>query len=112
MLAQLFALLPLLAVASASPIEKRDDSVLIRAGRDGKCLALAGLPNTLKYNLIDNGTPVITTDCANANTWSINRGSGSITVPNTGYALDIGLNPGNNGALKVSLLSSFCHCLS
>jgi hypothetical protein len=102
MLAQLFALLPLLALASATPIHKRDGT-LIRSGRDGQCLALEGLPGVQRYGLVKNGTPVITRDCLGANTWFINRGSGSITVPGTNFALDIGLNPGNNGALKVSL---------
>ncbi|KAI9636615.1 ricin B-like lectin [Dioszegia hungarica] len=100
MLAQLFALLPLLALVSATPIHKRDGT-LIRSGRDGQCLALEGLPGVQRYGLVKNGTPVITRDCLGANTWFINRGSGSITIPGTNFALDIGLNPGNNGALKV-----------
>jgi hypothetical protein len=105
MLAQLFALLALLAITSASPINKRDGTQ-IRAGRDGQCLSLDGLPGVLRYGGLQNGTPVITRDCLGANTWFINRGSGSITVPGTNFALDIGLNPGNNGALKVSLAVS------
>ena len=102
MLSQLFALLPLLAIASASPINKRDGT-LIRSGRDGFCLAVDA-QNIGRYGPVANGTPVITKSCVEANTWFINRGSGSITVPGLDLALDIGLNPGNNGALKVSLI--------
>lgn len=90
----LFAVLPLLtSAAPAKTYSKRDTNVYIYAGRDGKCLTLQGT--------LGNGTPVVSGDCNGASRWDINRGSGSIILSGTNYALDIGLNPGNNGPLKV-----------
>lgn len=105
MLASLFALLPLLALTSATPIVKRVDNSLIESYRNpGQCLSVQGGLDAVAAGNVNNNTPVITTDCLTASRWNINRGSGSITVSGLNFALDIGLNPGNNGGLKVSYL--------
>lgn len=88
-------LLPLLAtLASASPI-KRYPGVQISAGRDGKCLSVASGATP------SDGLAVLSASCSGASTWDINPGSGSVVLHGTGFALDAGSNPGNNGALKV-----------
>jgi hypothetical protein len=95
----LLALLPLVALTNASPtsLQKRYTQVKIRAGRDGLCLTAA--PKT------GIGSQVFSTNCANALTWTINPGSGSVLLGDGSgsppLALDAGENPGNNGALKV-----------
>lgn len=93
----LVALLLFLGAASAAPLDRRDTGVYIYAGRDNKCLSLpvGATPG--------DGTPVVSLDCARAglSKWDINRGSGSVVLTGTNFALDIGLNPGNNGPLKV-----------
>lgn len=70
--AMLFAsLLPLLALASASPVVKRYAGVQIVSGRNGQCLGAA--PNT------EVGSQVQTVDCGNttwATLWDIDYGSG------------------------------------
>jgi len=89
------ALLPLLAVlASASPI-KRFSGVQILSGRDGKCLTVDTTQTP------SNGLAVTSGNCVTASTWDISPGSGSIILHGTGFALDAGSTPGNNGALKV-----------
>jgi hypothetical protein len=95
--AALLALLPFLGTAFAAPLQTRDAGVFIYAGRDNTCLSLpAG-------QAAGDGAPVVSVDCAGqgVSKWDINRGSGSVVLSGTNYALDIGLNPGNNGALKV-----------
>jgi len=91
----LVAILP----ALASPIQKRFNNVKIRAGRDGTCLSLPPLAS----QPLANGNPVYKRNCAEATSWNIERGSGSITVANTAesYALDAGVNPHNNVAMKI-----------
>jgi hypothetical protein len=102
MLATLFALLPLLAAVSASPIDKRATSVLIESGRDaGQCLSVAGGSSAVRVGSVYDGIPVVTLDCGLASTWDISRGSGSVLVSGTNFAFDIGLNPGNNGPVKI-----------
>lgn len=107
MLAALFAILPLLALTSASPIAKRQSNVLIQSGRNGQCLSVQGGRQAVSAGQLGNDTPVITVDCSSASFWDISRGSGSVLVTGTNYALDLGLNPGNNGNVKVSRLPSF-----
>lgn len=103
MLAPLFALLPFLALSSASPVNKRASSRLIESGRAGGfCLSVEGGRAAVAAGTVTNGTPVTTLACAAASYWDISKGSGSVVVSGTNYALDIGLQPGNNGALKVS----------
>lgn len=107
MLAQLFALLPLLAIASASPIDKRATGQLIRVGRNpGQCLSVDGGRDTVSNGRVHDATGVVSQSCDTASLWDISRGSGSVIVSGTKYALDIGLNPGNNGNLKACLLPS------
>jgi hypothetical protein len=95
----LLALLPLLAYTNASPtpLQKRYTQAKIRSGRDGLCLTAA--PKT------GIGSEVFSTSCANALTWTINPGSGSVLLGDGSgsppLALDAGEQPGNNGALKV-----------
>ena len=95
MLCSLVALLPLLALAAASPIEKRYNGVFIVSGRDGKCLTAQTRNGA--------GEPVYTQDCNTAGTatWDINPGSGSVILHGSNLALDAGSNPGNNGGLKL-----------
>jgi len=93
MLQVFFAILPL---TLAAPFE-RATSQVIAAGRDGLCLSLAGGKGTTP----SNGVAVISLPCDQASLWDINRGSGSVLISGTGFALDAGTNPGNNGALKV-----------
>jgi hypothetical protein len=71
--------------------------VYIYAGRDGKCLSLPADASP------GDGTPVVSRDCdgQGVSRWDINRGSGSVILTGTNYAMDIGLNPGNNGPLKI-----------
>jgi hypothetical protein len=103
MLAPLFALLPLLALTQASPIAKRDASRLIESGRNGGfCLSVEGGRAAVAAGKVTNDTPVVTLACQAASFWDISRGSGSILVTGTNYAFDIGLNPTNNGGVKVS----------
>jgi hypothetical protein len=91
----LVAILP----ALASPIQKRFTNAKIRAGRDGPCLSLAPLGSAPP----SNGSPVYTHNCAEATSWNIERGSGSVTVANTAesYSLDAGIDPHNNVAMKI-----------
>lgn len=104
MLAQLFALLPLLALTSASPVVKRESSRLIESGRNnGQCLSIVGGRAAVAAGQVTDGTPVVTLDCGVASYWDISRGSGSVIVSGTNYAFDIGLSPTNNGPVKVSL---------
>lgn len=105
MLSQLFALLPLLALVSAGPIVKRRGNVLIESGRNpGQCLSIQGGRIRNEANPLGNGTPVVTLACDVASLWDISKGSGSVLVTGSNYALDIGLEPTNNGGLKVSSL--------
>ena len=90
------ALLPLLGLVSASPIQKRYTRATIVSGRNGLCLVAA--PKT------GVGSAVYTEDCSTtvaAKYWDINPGSGSVVLSGTNLALDAGSNPGNSGLLKV-----------
>jgi hypothetical protein len=103
MLARLVALLPLLALASAGPIVKRQGNVLIESGRNsGQCLSVQGGRQAVTDGEVVNDTPVVTLNCAAASFWDISKGSGSVLVTGTNYALDLGLSPTNNGNIKVS----------
>jgi hypothetical protein len=103
--ATLVALLPALALATpldyaARSLNRRYTDVLIKSGRDGLCISVDGG----MHAAITDGTAVVSVPCSQATTWNINPGSGSVLVArNPAYALDAGTNPGNNGALKVSL---------
>jgi hypothetical protein len=81
----------------ASPIARQDSSssMLIESARDGKCLA----PSS---NVLENGTQIISVDCGTAALWDIVQGSGSIILSGTNFAIDLGLQPGNNGPIYVS----------
>jgi hypothetical protein len=81
----------------ASPIPQQDSSssMLIESARDGKCLA----PSS---NVLENGTQIISVDCGTAALWDIVQGSGSIILSGTNFAIDLGLQPGNNGPIYVS----------
>lgn len=98
MLSTLFPTFLLASFASAAPhLHPRDTGVLIYSGRDGRCLSLpAGFQP-------GDGTPVVSVDCngGGVSRWDINRGSGSIVLTGTKYAMDIGLSPSNNGPLKI-----------
>ena len=93
------SILLILASITATPIDtapaKRADGVYIYSGRDGKCLSIPAGSQPA------DGTPVVSVDCDGAKKWDIVRGSGSVILSGTRYALDIGLDPGNNGRLKV-----------
>jgi hypothetical protein len=88
----LLALIP--ALVTCSPIEKRYTATVIRSGRTGTCLTVQGTQ-------ISDGSLLTVGPCATATKWDINPGSGSVVVSGTKYALDAGLNPGNNVAAKV-----------
>ena len=93
----LAALLPALALAAPTSLDKRFNSVYIRAGRDGKCLSLG-----VTTPVPSNGVEIFTEPCNVASLWNINEGSGSILLAsNPNFALDAGTNPQNNGGLKL-----------
>ncbi|WVQ94379.1 hypothetical protein IAU59_001458 [Kwoniella sp. CBS 9459] len=95
----LLALLPLLLLpfTEANPVNvKRYSGVKIQSYRSRKCLSPAG--NGPNYN---DGTQVITVDCANAKTWDINPGSGSIILHGNGKAIDAGTGRDNNEIVKL-----------
>jgi hypothetical protein len=100
------AILPLLALAAASPITKRANNQLIVSSRDGKCLSPQGGAAAVSAGSIANGTPLVSMDCAQAAGWDISPGSGSVILTGTNYAMDAGTKSGNNGQLKVSPLHS------
>ena len=98
----------LLSLASASPI-KRANNQLIVSSRDQKCLSPAGGAAAVTAGQVGNGTPLVTMGCAQAAGWDISPGSGSVILTGTSFAMDAGTTPGNNGQLKVGLLSSRRH---
>lgn len=100
----LLALLPLLAsVAYASPVSKRATNQVIQSANSNLCISPAsGAAGVAKGN-VGNNVPLVSISCDDAATWDISRGSGSIILDGTNYAIDAGENPGDNGALKVSL---------
>lgn len=55
---------------------------------------------------VNAGTSVVAMECASAAGWDISPGSGSVVLTGTNLALDAGVNPSNNGALKVGSFSS------
>ncbi|WVN87628.1 uncharacterized protein L203_102811 [Cryptococcus depauperatus CBS 7841] len=90
----LFSILPFLALAAASPIQKRFNGVKIQAGRNGKCLS----PVSANYA---NGVQVTTVGCDQAHRWDINPGSGSVILTGTNFALDAGTGADNNEIVKL-----------
>lgn len=103
------------SLTSASPvhlnlntISKRANNQLIYSNRDQKCLSPAGGAAAVAAGQVNAGTPVVAVDCASAAGWDINPGSGSVLLTGTALALDAGINPANNGALKVG---PTCTCL-
>jgi hypothetical protein len=95
-----YTALTLFAVLSqavmGSPIEKRATNSVIQSGRNGQCLSLpSGV--TIPYN----GVQLVTRDCSTATRWDIARGSGSVIVTGTEFALDAGVPQGNNMNAKV-----------
>jgi hypothetical protein len=92
----LLLLTTLLPLTLAAPYH-RATGQLIYAGRDNLCLSIQGGQAASP----GRGTPVVSIPCDQASIWDINRGSGSIVVSGTRFALDAGSSPENNGALKV-----------
>ncbi|WWD22620.1 hypothetical protein CI109_107113 [Kwoniella shandongensis] len=92
----LIPLLSFLALASASPLAltKRYSGVKIQSYRDHKCLSPIS-------DSTSDGTLVTTVDCANAKTWDINPGSGSVILHGVGLALDAGTGADNNEIVKL-----------
>nr|ODO04104.1 hypothetical protein L204_00459 [Cryptococcus depauperatus CBS 7855] len=90
----LFSILPFLALAAASPIEKRYKGVKIQSYRDRKCLS----PANANYA---NGVQVVSVPCDQAHRWDINPGSGSIILTGTNFALDAGTGWDNNEIVKI-----------
>ncbi|OCF33768.1 hypothetical protein I316_04480 [Kwoniella heveanensis BCC8398] len=83
-----------LAFTSASPIEKRYTGVKIQSGRDSLCLQ--------PFGAWTNGTTVGTIDCAQAASWNINPGSGSVILTGTTWALQAaGGGNTNNAGLQL-----------
>jgi hypothetical protein len=100
----LLALLPALAIISATPILKRETARLIGSGRNpGFCLSVQGGRAAVSAGQVTDGTPVITLGCELASLWDVSKGSGSVLIWGTNHALDIGLTPGTGGRVKVSL---------
>ncbi|WRT63111.1 uncharacterized protein IL334_000014 [Kwoniella shivajii] len=93
----LVALLPFLALATASPVDKslnrRYNGVRIKSNRNGQCLSVPGDARA-------DGVRVQTVDCAYAQKWIINPGSGSV-IHETGFALDAGTGRDNNEIVKL-----------
>ncbi|WRT63113.1 uncharacterized protein IL334_000016 [Kwoniella shivajii] len=92
------ALLPLLALpwVSASPVQhtKRYSGVKIQSYRNRKCLSPIGTAG--------DGMQVTTVACAQAKTWDINPGSGSVLLhENNKFALDAGTGRDNNEIVKL-----------
>ncbi|ODN73686.1 hypothetical protein L202_07232 [Cryptococcus amylolentus CBS 6039] len=90
----IFALLPLLALASASPIQKRYSGVKIKSGLGDHCL-------TPLFGQFQEGTPITTAGCADAKTWDINPGSGSVLLHGTEFAMDAGTGTDNHEIVKL-----------
>jgi hypothetical protein len=107
MIANLFALLPLLAVVSAGPINKRASSRLIESGiRGGQCLSVEGGRAAVAAGTITDGTSVRLLNCGVASFWDISPGSGSVVLSGTNFALDASVPQGNFNGAKVSQV--FC----
>lgn len=98
----LTTLLPLLALVAASPIAKRANNQLIVSSRDGQCLSPQDGAAAVSSGSVTNGTPLVSMDCAKAAGWDLSPGSGSVILSGTGYAMDAGTKPKDNGQLKVS----------
>jgi hypothetical protein len=95
----LTALLALLPTLLAHPF-KRATGQTISAGRDNLCLSVEG--GSAAISSLSAGVKVVSLPCEQASTWDISSGSGSVVVSgNSGFALDAGSDPGNNGGLKV-----------
>ncbi|WVQ94570.1 hypothetical protein IAU59_001650 [Kwoniella sp. CBS 9459] len=73
------AVLPLLALASASPIVKRYQGVKIQSVANGRCI-------TPKAPNVETSL-VVAIDCDRAQGWDISPGSGSIILSGTNLAL-------------------------
>ncbi|WWC59782.1 uncharacterized protein I303_102344 [Kwoniella dejecticola CBS 10117] len=88
------ALISLLGISSAAPMEKRYSTVKIRAARDNKCLSPFGTRWT-------DDTQVTTVDCAGAARWDINPGSGSVILHGSTYALSAVTGNANNEIVQL-----------
>lgn len=98
----LLGLLPFLAsTAYASPIAKRANNQLIQSATSGLCISPASGAPGVTEGLVGNGANLVSVDCDDAAGWDLSRGSGSIILSTTSYAIDIGENPGDSGSLKV-----------
>nr|XP_018266701.1 uncharacterized protein I303_00676 [Kwoniella dejecticola CBS 10117]OBR88859.1 hypothetical protein I303_00676 [Kwoniella dejecticola CBS 10117] len=104
----LAAILPLLALTtsiSASPIQKRYNGVKIQSSRNDLCLSPLPQPQLRGDNATEttyaDGDKVGVTDCADAQVWDINPGSGSIVLTGTNFALDAGTGTDNNEEVKL-----------
>lgn len=99
----LLALLPILAsVAYASPVSKRATNQVIQSANSNLCISPASGAAGVANGNVGNDVTLVSIPCEDAATWDISRGSGSIILDGTNYAIDAGENPGDNGALKVS----------
>lgn len=98
----LLGLLPFLASAThASPIVKRANNQLIQSVTSGLCISPASGAEGVANGQVGNAANLVSLDCDDAASWDLSRGSGSIILSTTNYAIDIGENPGNTGSLKV-----------
>ncbi|OCF43416.1 hypothetical protein I317_02716 [Kwoniella heveanensis CBS 569] len=84
----LCTVLPLLAVASPSPILKRHSGVKIQSARNGRCLSPKGED-------LDN-VRVVAIECDRAKTWDIVPGRGPVIRTGTNLALNAGTGQDNN----------------
>ena len=100
----LVALLPLIAsVAYASPVSKRATNQVIQSANSNLCISPASGAAGVANGNVGNDVSLVSIPCEDAATWDISRGSGSIILDGTNYAIDAGENPVDNGALKVGL---------
>lgn len=105
----LLGLLPFLAsVTYASPITKRANNQVTQSANSNLCISPAVGARGVASGNVGNDVTLVSLPCEEAATWDISRGSGSIILDSTNYAIDAGENPGDNGALKVCTGSSVC----
>jgi len=79
---------------------------LIISTRTGQCISPPDGSRQVSKEHIEDGTALSTIDCGNAAGWDISRGSGSINLTGSSYAMDAGTPAADNGQLKVCSTST------
>jgi len=95
----------LLTLLYASSTEGRKDQLIIST-RTGQCISPPDGFRQVSKEHIEDGTALTTVDCDEAAGWDISRGSGSISLTGSSYAMDAGTPAGDNGQLKARIRST------